>query len=377
MTAVASYFATLGVRVDTGGLKQVQTYLDTIQRKVESFTKALSKSQDLSLKINNVSVNQAALRASIRAVAQGTRIRLNDVTLGSIKVNQASINRSVRSSLKTSLSSSNLTAAASTALKTTATIDTVKVNRTALRQAINTAFNGVSSNQTGGLRISRFTVSRPALLKAVNNALNTHGSNTGIRIGALLSQSSLSEMRRQIRDSINQLIVSPTINPRINAAQARAQRSGQSSGGVGDRITRTDPRKTHNPWHNPMMIGGGAGAFIRYGVFSLPFIGGAMGLNALNTFAHEVQSQRTSLDMVSSMSTIGRSGDDNREYLRGLAQTVGKTSMGMAPIYTQMLAASAGTELEPQMRDMFAGIMQYASVMGLGEQSIKRAMTGF
>lgn len=334
MTQIASYYASVGVGIDQNSLRNVQNYLDTIQKKMESFQKKAFKTPDLPIRLNNFSVNQAALRRSINAALSHQNFRLNSVSVGKISVSSARL-------------------------------------RGAMREALMS-----SSSGQGGIRLNEFSVNQKALVAALNSALNKEGVRSRVRIGALLSQSSLTDMRNQIRQAINQLVVNPTINPRISQAVARQARLNNSGGRSSDRITTRDPR-SQNPWHNPMMIGGGAGAFLRYGAFSLPFIAGAYGLNALNTFAFEAASQRTSLDMVSSMSTTGRSGEDNREYLRGLAQTIGKTSMGMAPIYTQMLAASTGTELEPQMQDMFTGIMQYASVMGLGEQSIKRAMTGF
>lgn len=223
--------------------------------------------------------------------------------------------------------------------------------------------------------LSRFTVNESGLARALNRALSSAKVGREVKFGATLSARSLSAMRTQVRQALEGTIIRPRINPTILGGRRRVD----SGGGGSDWIKRSDPRNTSrmNPWHNPMMLGGGAGAFLRYGAFSLPFIGGAIGLNAINAFASEQAAQKTSLDMVSAMSTTGKTGDDNRAFLKSLAQQTGKTSMGMTPIYTQMLAASTGTELEAKMPDMFSGIMQYASVMGLGEESIKRAMTGF
>src|SRR5690606_35337473 len=119
---------------------------------------------------------------------------------------------------------------------------------------------------------------------AINNALNKEGKSSRIRIGALLSQSSLTDMRQQIRQAINQLVVNPTINPRISQARVREARrivSGEARGGVysRDRLKTRDPRSM-NPWYNPMSIAGATGAFLRYGMFSLPFVAGAFGLNS-------------------------------------------------------------------------------------------------
>lgn len=371
MTAIASYYASVGVGIDKNSLNNVQKYLESIQKKMESFQSKMNKSSNLSIRIDNVSISQTALRNAIKVASSNQRIRLDKVSIGSIGVNNAQISKAVRAALQT-----NTTGGAKQYKVNLGSFD---VSTQKLVSALNRSLRTTTSNKNTSIHLNNFSVSQKALVDAINKAVNREGPYSRIRIGALLSQSSLTAMRQQIRQAINQLVVNPTINPRISQARIREtqRRVGDGGGGtVGDRLKTRDPRRM-NPWYNPLMIGGAPGAFLRYGVFSLPFIAGAYGLNTLNTFASTAASQRTSLDMVSSMSTMGRTGDDNREFLRGLAQRIGKTSMGMTPIYTQMLAASTGTELEPQMQDMFSGILQYASVMGLGEESIKRAMVGF
>lgn len=251
-----------------------------------------------------------------------------------------------------------------------------KVDNAALLKSLRTATTKISKSVV--VPLTRFNINEKGLARALNKAMSSAKFSKDVRFGAMLSRTSLTNMRTQIRQALEGTIIRPRINPTI-AGGNRFVGGSRGSGGYTDGIRSSDPRNTRrmSPWHNPMMIGGGAGAFLRYGAFSLPFIGGVLGLNALNTFASEQAAQRTSLNMVSDMSTVGRTSDENRAFLKELAQTTGKSSMSMTPIYTQMLAASTGTELEQKMPDMFSGIMQYASVMGLGEESIKRAMTGF
>jgi len=255
-----------------------------------------------------------------------------------------------------------------------------------LARKLQLAVNKATSLRTGNavsIKLNSFSVSQRALRTAIANALPKSGMQGSIPVGLRVSGASLSLMRSQIKAALEGTAINPRINARVNASVRGGARNTTGGGGYAGRNSTAfwgsadRGGRSHNPWHNPMMIGGGFGAALRFGAFSLPFVGGVYGLNAMNRFASEQVAQNTALDMVSDMSTLGVTGDQNRAFLRKLAQETGKTSMGMTPIYTQMLAASQGTELESKMPKMFSGIMKYASTMGLGEESIKRAMTGF
>jgi tape measure domain-containing protein len=247
----------------------------------------------------------------------------------------------------------------------------VNIDRASMLKQLQISANRISNAVV--IPLKRFQVNEKSLISAMNKVANSVKFSKQVSFNAKLSGKSLNAMRGQIRSSLEGMVIRPRINPVM-------VRGGRGATGNGSNVTHAAGRTRNvntNPLHNPMMIGGGAGAFMRYGAFSLPFVGGVVGLNALNNFASTQMAQKTALDMTASMSDTGVTAEQHREFLRSLAQSTGKTSMGMQPIYTQMLAASQGTTLEPQMADMFSGIMQYASVMGLGEESIKRAMTGF
>src|SRR5690606_37770291 len=135
------------------------------------------KTSDLSLRINNISVNQTNLRKSVRAALEGQNYKLNNISVGKFSISATKLRESIRVALGTGTS--------------------------------------------GGIRLNEFSVNQKALVSAINKALNTEGRSSRIRVGALLSQSSLTDMRQQIRQSINQLVVNPTINPRISQARIR------------------------------------------------------------------------------------------------------------------------------------------------------------
>lgn len=247
----------------------------------------------------------------------------------------------------------------------------VRVDRTSMATALQTSANRIAKSVQ--FPITRFKVNEQGLVRALNNSLMTTKSQ--IKVGALLSAGSLVSMRTQIRQSLEGVVISPRINPRVVGGRGATYPRGEQES-PSNRPTSLY-RRDKNPYYNPMLVGGSLGSVMRFGAFAFPMIGGALGLNALNTFAATNVAQQTALRMSADMSTSGVTAEEHNAFLANLAQRTGKTSMGMTPIYTQFLAASTGTELEPQLQETFGGIMQYASVMGLGEESIKRAMTGF
>lgn len=334
MTAIASYYASLGISIDKNSLSQVQNYLDSIQKRVEKLQTNLSKSKDLSLRINNISINQAALRRSVKNVADNTNVVLRNVSVGRLQISSALVRRSFRNALM-----------------------------------------GTGTGQNMGIQLNNFHVNSAALTKSINDALNVSGRTSKIRISARLSQESLSDMRSQVRRAINQLVISPTINPRINPYARAARPIAGTSGGTGggrtaDRLTTRNPR-SQSPWHNPMMIGGAAGAMMRYGAFSLPFVAGAFGLNTLSKNMESLQNAE--------MAVRAQVGDDAQAanqlaFLHRLGNIHGVRMQDMAPGYSQMFAAAQGTVLEPNMQSGFQSFLQYASVIGMNEEQKKGAI---
>lgn len=324
-TPIASYYAQVGVGIDKNSLTQVQRFLDSIQQKMESFGKTAGN-KGISLRINNFSINQGNLRRAISTAVAGAPIRIDSVSVANIRV-----------------------------------------NRTSARAALNQALNFASSGQAGGVRLDNFAINRKALETAINGAMNVSGKGARFRLGARLSQESLSDMKNQVRQAINQLVVSPTINPRVNAARVRGGGSSSGRGSSGDRLTTRNPR-SQNPWHNPMMVGGAAGAMMRYGAFSLPFVAGAYGLNTLVNRTTELEGQ--SIMMRAAIQDRGLAAQQE-QYINQLGDRLGIRTSSLTPFYAQMYAGARGTSLEQSLPQGFSDFMDYASVMGLNEEQLK------
>lgn len=336
MTAIASYYASVGVGIDPKSLQNVQRYLDTIQAKMVKFQKDAFKTSNLSLRLNNFTVNQASLRRTINTAVANQRIRLDNVAVGNIRISSAALTRQINAAI------------------------------------------GASSTASGTgtpIRLRNFHVSQKELMAAINKAVNVEGRSSRIRIGALLSQSSLTEMRNQVRQAINQLVVNPTINPRVRVVrtgqgQGIGQGASAGSGGSGtspNRYTTRDPRSM-NPWHNPMMIGGSAGAFMRYGMFSLPFVAGAYGLNALSQNMTRLEGHNIMLTTSAQSPLVAR---EQFDVVNRISEGLGLKTSDILPFYAQMFAGARGTTLEQELPASFQGFMEYAMAMGVNDQQLE------
>lgn len=334
MTAIASYYASVGVGIDPKSLQNVQRYLDTIQAKMVKFQKDAFKTSNLSLRLNNFTVNQASLRRTINTAVANQRIRLDNVAVGKIRISSAALTRQINAAI------------------------------------------GASSTASGtgtSIRLRNFHVSQKELMAAINKAVNVEGRSSRIRIGALLSQSSLTEMRNQIRQAINQLVVNPTINPRVRVTRTGVVQGQGTTGGSGgsgsrpNRFTTRDPRSM-NPWHNPMMIGGSAGAFMRYGMFSLPFVAGAYGLNALSQNMTRLEGHNIMLTTSTQSPAVAR---EQFDVVNRISEGLGLKTSDILPFYAQMFAGARGTTLEQELPASFQGFMEYAMAMGVNDQQLE------
>lgn len=250
----------------------------------------------------------------------------------------------------------------------------VTIDRTKAMTLLQRDLNAIG--KTAQLNIKNVNFSRAEVQRKLNAALSHANGNTRIRMGALLSRESLTAMKDQIRGAINGLVVSPTINPRIRQATVRGGRggggggSGGGGGGHGSSFTNRDPngKRNFSPWHNPMMVGGGAGAFIRYGPYSLPFIAGAMGLNALTNKAQTLESQQLLLNASTGNKQVAAG---QMKFLSGVGDRLGLTTETLAPFYAQMFAGARGTKLEGDLPKGFESFLEYSSVVGLNGEQMK------
>jgi hypothetical protein len=216
------------------------------------------------------------------------------------------------------------------------------------------------AGQTSTLRIGKVSFNKDAVNKALTQAMGGHlgtTGRTGARIGARLSRDSIMAMREQIRAGLSNIIIRPNINPRIHAASGRypamreRSRERKSSGRI-----------------NPFIFSGLPGSFLRFGMFALPGVAGAMGLNTLANNAAMLQNQQIMMNTAMGSPQVAK---EQMKFLSNLGDVLGRKTSTMAPYYAQMYAGARGTSMEPTLQSGFTSLMNYASVMGLGDEQLK------
>lgn len=233
-----------------------------------------------------------------------------------------------------------------------------------LRRAVSAASRGLT------LRLTKVEISRATLSNAINKAMMKKSpAQSLIRIDAQLSQASLVHMRRQVTSYLKNINIGATITPR----GGRVPSSGRGHSGVGGNPAayRTRDRGGLMAGANPMLAGGMVGSMMRFGPYSLPFVAGAYGLNALANKAQTLESQQLLLNVSSQDANISKS---QQEYLSRLGDRLGATTESMTPFFAQLVAGSRGTAMEKSLETGFSQFMDYASVVGLDNQQKEGAL---
>lgn len=202
-------------------------------------------------------------------------------------------------------------------------------------------------------KFSNFQVNMPKLTKTLGDALDQASLKTVFEI------SKFSVNQRNLQASMMRSMRGVTVP--VSKVQATAQ-------GVATQAPQSSQRAQVSR-ANYMHAGGSAGALARYGIGSLPFIGGVYGLSQVNTVSQELQANQLALKAVAGDKAGGYS-----EFLNNLGNRLGMTTRDLQPGFTQYLASAQGTALEPTIQKDFTNFAQYGAVMGLGPEEMKGSL---
>lgn len=331
--AIAQYFAQVGILVDNKSIASVDSYLKRVENSLKKFQTGLEKSTRFNIRFN---------------------------------------------------------------------LDRGKITR-----AIQRTLNSVSKSRDVKLNLSKINIKTQNIVNKINRDFkDLTREGRGIKLDARLSQRSLVAMRRQLQDYMQRVAINPrvtatlshNISNRVAREVARSnfvRSGGRGGGGVIGSTGRSDStggrgttsrgdserkaRRYRNPNHNPMMIGGSVGAFMRYGTYALPLYAGAVGINAMANRIQELQSQNLGL-MVATETVQGAGGKDAQhyqKYLSGLGRELGLKTQDITPLFAQMLSGSRGTPLEDHLEKGFAELLRFTTVMGIDDQSTKLTIKAF
>ena len=153
---------------------------------------------------------------------------------------------------------------------------------------------------------------------------------------------------------------------RLSGAMSGA--GGGSGSGGGTTILGSGGRNAASYGRaNYLYAGGATGAFMRYGIDSLPFIGGMYGIGVLNRANQEAISTRlTTQAVVQGYGMEEQVGVEAFDWLRNLGNEVGFSYMDASQDYNQFLANALGAGLSIDgSQGIFQGMAEYQTAMGV------------
>lgn len=120
---------------------------------------------------------------------------------------------------------------------------------------------------------------------------------------------------------------------------------------------------------NYLAIGGAGGAFARYGVQSLPFVGGAYGVAQLNNANQQFISRE-----VSTNSIFGADAQQVKNRLQQHANYVGYNYLETLPTFTSFLAAAKDTMGIGVGQDIFESVTEFGRTRGSDAVGMQRGL---
>lgn len=162
-------------------------------------------------------------------------------------------------------------------------------------------------------------------------------------------QNLVGQVSSAIRQAVNQANKNITLSPRVSQVSGR----GQSS------ISRA----------NFLHAGGAGGALARYGVESLPFIGGAYGVQQLNQANQNMMSAN-----IAAESVLGPEAKARMDWLSQRANYLGVNYAETLPQFTKFMASASPLLGGNAAQDVFSSFMQFGRTRGATGVSMNRAL---
>lgn len=311
MPSIANYYASVGVSTKAADLKKVDRYLELIKKKMDRFSKGLKTSTNIEVKVKlNRSLATQKINQDLKRISDNISLEIKRFT----------------------------------------------VKHGALARAMNGKVgDGIV------VPIRRFQINSIALAQHLNNVLR-HLGGRGLTISPKISATAIVAMRQQLSLGLSGIFVNPILSRNfLNQINASIRAMQQLS------------LAHSNRWYGPGFGMPSMSHFMHFGMASIPFIGGAIGLSSLNRANQENMSTRlTTQAVMQSQGFSEQQGKQSFEWLRNLANQNGFRYMDVAPDYNQFMANSLGAGLGiGQSQDIFRGFNEYGTAMGISSSRRK------
>jgi len=120
---------------------------------------------------------------------------------------------------------------------------------------------------------------------------------------------------------------------------------------------------------NFLHAGGAGGALARYGVESLPFIGGAYGMQQLNQANQNMMSAN-----IAAQSVLGPEANQRMDWLSQRSNYLGVNYAETLPQFTKFMASASPLLGGDSAQEVFSGFMQFGRTRGATGVSMNRAL---
>lgn len=389
---IAKYFATLGIRVNQQDQKKVDTFLGNIEKGLKGNVKGTNDLEKAVKKETKTTVDGLVQKE------QKTKALNKQVTVAA--KNQKAWNKEFAYSIKmmTSkpLSKSALKAQQGVydqlfgAVAPKAMIGATGANQKAWNTRFKQQLQGMSAGGSG--------ISRRARQEQLNAAFGAVGSNP--RLANMLNQrlghlgkgksDTLADMAAYYRNEEKVAALREKTRRADEASAekvlslrkrelAREERTRQRMASVEQRASaRLAASKRPAPIGsntrsaasygraNYLHAGGAAGAFARYGLSSLPLVGGVFGASAMNRGNQEAISARLTTQAVVEAQGLTGQGPAAFDWLRNQGNRIGFSYMDQAQDYNNFLSNSLGAGLSlGGSQDIYLGFAEYSKAMGV------------
>ena len=389
---IAKYFASLGIRVSKQDQKKVDTFLGNLEKGLKGNVKGTNDLEKAVKKETKTAVGGLVQKE------QKTKA-LNKQVTASAK-NQRAWNKEFAYSLKM-MTSKPLSKSALKAQQGVydqlfgAVAPRTMMGATGANQR---AWNTRFKQQLAQMSASGGGVSRRARQEQLNAAFGAIGSNP--RVAGMLNQR-LAHLQPRRSDALRDMAAYYRNEQKIAALKERVsrqekeatrrimalrqreiQREERTRQRMAEREQKAAARLAAQNRRAPigsgarsassygranyLHAGGAAGAFARYGVASLPLVGGVFGVSAMNRANQEAISARLTTQAVVEAQGLTGQGPAAFDWLRNQGNRIGFSYMDQAQDYNNFLSNSLGAGLSlGGSQDIYLGFAEYSKAMGI------------
>lgn len=156
------------------------------------------------------------------------------------------------------------------------------------------------------------------------------------------------------------------------AVVEKVNKASQTVDRISSRVTTPRPTRSASSYSsaNYLHAGGAVGAFARYGMASVPFVGGVYGMSQLNKKNQEIQSAEFGANAIMGE----QAGKANMAWLKDQADKVGFDWLAMAPEFAGFMGAATPTMGEGSARNTFQAFNEFATTRHAPDIARMRAL---